>query len=848
MKLPIAGGAIATAVILICVGGCSGSAAPSTELAPTPTDIGAAEKPVFRAELPGMIEAENFDRGGEGTGYHDNVPGNAGGQYRRGEDVDIIATADSAGGYYDINHFETGEWLAYTIDLPDTARYDIELRVATAFSDTAFHIELDGRDISGRVTIPSTSSWTSYQWVSAGSFDLIAGAQLLKIVADRQYFNLNSIRITRTPVSAPYSGQPIAVPGTFAAEDFDLGGQGVAYLDHVPGNAGGQYRVTEDVDIIATADSGGGFYDVNSFETGEWLAYTIEAGADGRYILEIRAATAFDDAALHISVDKRSATGRVAIPNTGGWTSYRWISAGEIEFAAGTHVLRIESAQQYFNLNSVRLTAVAEPDTQPPPEPEPEPTTEPDTQPPPEPEPAPEPDPEPDPEPQPTPFGGTPISIPGTFEAENFDLGGQDAAYLDHVPGNAGQQYRLGEDVDIIITSDTAGGLYDVNNFETGEWLAYTVNVAEAGDYALELRAATAFDGAAFHVEVDGQDRSGRVDMPNTGAWINYEWIYAGTIGLTPGTHVLKIVSDQQYFNLNSVRVDTPGDVLPPPVDPGALAFFCSFPNSPNDCNFYEQAKEPGRATIVNVAREGNTGVRLHTEPGDANVSGSGSAVRNDLSLSQADTGCYEGQEHWWAHSVLFPSDYVSPANGWGVAFDFHQTGSGGGSTGQANFHVDTSRFDGLLHLRGYGGPPGTPYNSDKYEVTLGPIVKNTWYDFVYHVKWSSANDGFMIAWLNGTKVLEHYGPTLYTGQGCYLKLANYHSDVGAPSSVVHDRVLRGSTPQAVSARPLEGVLEFVNGVLIPVDPQGVSTSETDPKLQTGNVGAVADPPQTEVP
>ena len=38
--------------------------------------------------VPGLVEAENFDDGGNGVGYHDTTAGNAGGQYRAG-DVDI---------------------------------------------------------------------------------------------------------------------------------------------------------------------------------------------------------------------------------------------------------------------------------------------------------------------------------------------------------------------------------------------------------------------------------------------------------------------------------------------------------------------------------------------------------------------------------------------------------------------------------------------------------------------------------------------------------------------------------------------------------------------------------------
>jgi hypothetical protein len=175
--------------------------------------------------------------------------------------------------------------------------------------------------------------------------------------------------------------------------------------------------------------------------------------------------------------------------------------------------------------------------------------------------------------------------------------------------------------------------------------------------------------------------------------------------------------------------------------------------------------------------------VRLHTEPGDNNVYGSGSHERNDLTLSESATGCYAGREQLWEHSILFPDDFVVPPNIFYTVADFHNNGSG-----QANFHVDASRYDGpTLWLRAYGGSQ----NSQTFNVRLCPIVKNQWYDFVYHVKWSPGSDGFFKAWVNGVQKVNHSGPTLYVGQNCYLKLANYHSAFGQPSSVIHDRVIR---------------------------------------------------------
>jgi polysaccharide lyase-like protein len=225
----------------------------------------------------------------------------------------------------------------------------------------------------------------------------------------------------------------------------------------------------------------------------------------------------------------------------------------------------------------------------------------------------------------------------------------------------------------------------------------------------------------------------------------------------------------------------------------GAIQFACDFSHSPTDCGFFEQAKVPGRATIVNTARTGKTAVRLHTEPGDSRVNGSDDWERNDLALSPEATDCDEGREAWWAHSVLFPNDYVI-APGGAVVMDFHHTGSGG----NANFHFNSTPRG--LRLHGFGGSSSNPV---EYRVELGPLERNVWYDLVYHVRWSSKADGFMTAWMNGKRVLSYRGPTLYRGMRCYLKLAHYHSPTAA-SSVIHDRILRGTSARAVAIQPLE--------------------------------------------
>jgi len=227
--------------------------------------------------------------------------------------------------------------------------------------------------------------------------------------------------------------------------------------------------------------------------------------------------------------------------------------------------------------------------------------------------------------------------------------------------------------------------------------------------------------------------------------------------------------------------------------------FVCEFDASVA-CGFIDQQKAPGRASLVSPGRSGGTALRLVTQPGDNNVVGSGDMERADIYLPQAVSWGYQGQEQWWAHSVLFPTDFALPTWQMYVIADFHHTGPTGQANMQLNF-TNPSRLE--IRINGQGR---------SVRQDIGPITKNRWYDFVYHVKWSSGADGFFDAWVNGVRKLAYQGPTLYTGLGTYLKLANYHTPVcdpypgctGPASAVIHDRVLRGTSASDVSIGPLQ--------------------------------------------
>src|SRR5258707_15862209 len=83
-------------------------------------------------------------------------------------------------------------------------------------------------------------------------------------------------------------------------------------------------------------------------------------------------------------------------------------------------------------------------------------------------------------------YSGTPVSLPGVVQAENFDTGPDGVSYHDSTPGNSGGLYRS-TDIDLEPAS---GGGYDIGWTAAGEWVDYSVNVGTAGSYTGEFRTA----------------------------------------------------------------------------------------------------------------------------------------------------------------------------------------------------------------------------------------------------------------------------------------------------------------------------------------------------------------------
>ena len=135
------------------------------------------------ARRPGeTIQAEDFDYGGEGFSYQDSDVTNQGGEYRVGG-VDIGFTSDTGGGFA-VGWTQAGEWLEYTINVPEDGTYRIETRVANPASGARFHYEIGGTNVGGSVTVPNTGGWHSFATVASDEIELEAGEQVLRLMMD----------------------------------------------------------------------------------------------------------------------------------------------------------------------------------------------------------------------------------------------------------------------------------------------------------------------------------------------------------------------------------------------------------------------------------------------------------------------------------------------------------------------------------------------------------------------------------------------------------------------------------------------------------------------------------------
>jgi beta-glucanase (GH16 family) len=405
------------------------------------------------ANIPGTVQAENYDTGGQGTAYNVTSINGTDNAYRS-DSVDLETTSDTGGGD-DLGWTNGGQWFRYTVNVATAGTYAISFRVAAPTAVTgAFHLaNSSGTNLSGTVNVPATGGWQNWTTVTA-NVTLPAGQQVLTLNQDSGGWNVNYL-------SFASSG------GTVSAPTFSPGG--------------GTYANAQSV-TITSATSGASIRFTTDGSTPAETAGTLYSGP----------------------VNIGSTATLKAIAYESGFT--------DSNVAVGTYTITTSSEG---------------------------------------------------------PFGGSPATIPGTVQAENYDTGGQGLAYNVTSINGTGNSYRS-DGVDLESTTDTGGG-DDLGWTNGGQWFRYTVNVAAAGTYTVSFRVAdpNGVTGAFHLANSSGTNLSGSVSVPATGGWQNWTTVTA-SVTLPAGQQVLTLNQDSGGWNINYLSfASSGGTVSAPTFSPG---------------------------------------------------------------------------------------------------------------------------------------------------------------------------------------------------------------------------------------------------------------------------------------
>ncbi|WP_186577096.1 glycosyl hydrolase [Aquibacillus kalidii] len=146
--------------------------------------------------LPAKIEAEN---------------------YTAMNGVEHETTTDDGGGE-NIGYIHTGDWLEYSINVPEAGTYNLEYRVASQTSNGQVQFQSVSNTLA-TTDIPNTGGWQNWQTVTE-TVDLAAGEQTVRIYATGFDFNINWFKMSPSNTGGGNDG---GSPDEHVTEDYTAG-------------------------------------------------------------------------------------------------------------------------------------------------------------------------------------------------------------------------------------------------------------------------------------------------------------------------------------------------------------------------------------------------------------------------------------------------------------------------------------------------------------------------------------------------------------------------------------------------------------------------------------------------
>lgn len=147
--------------------------------------------------LPGTLQAELYDKGGDGVTYHDNDSQNQGDAgFRTSEGVDIV----TGNGGKAIGYTNADEWLEYTVDIQKTGYYYYNAVASSGTTGSGFRLSLktdEGLvDITPNISVPQTASsdWSKYTTITGKTIiPLTEGRHIIRLTITGNSCNIDKV-------------------------------------------------------------------------------------------------------------------------------------------------------------------------------------------------------------------------------------------------------------------------------------------------------------------------------------------------------------------------------------------------------------------------------------------------------------------------------------------------------------------------------------------------------------------------------------------------------------------------------------------------------------------------------
>ena len=135
-------------------------------------------------------------------------------------------------------------------------------------------------------------------------------------------------------------------------ENYNEGGEGVAYHDADSANQAVSTARTADIDTVSNALT----FALGWLVAGEWAHYVVNSTVLDTLTIYFRAACGGDgNGAFHLEIDGSPVSSSIIVQNTGSWTTYKTMTAKVSGLIPGSHVLNFVVDSSYFNIDWIQF-------------------------------------------------------------------------------------------------------------------------------------------------------------------------------------------------------------------------------------------------------------------------------------------------------------------------------------------------------------------------------------------------------------------------------------------------------------------------------------------------------------